>query len=351
VLRNLIEASESELRPHRLPALVADVQRIVVDGSLDEINGFNRAQADDQQAKWAFLKAHPDLATVLFRLEDHPLLRGSLQAFDLGAATFAHRAAAFESLMAAPDGWRDLTGALLAVGNYARRRNDRDLQLGSPSNSEPWRNLLTGTSRANLRRTADALSKVIDAVAGGTAPRVSLRQMQDAFVRSREATGEFDWRYYLVRYDTMREGASGIYASVGGNMGYLVCMLDKTQMNGRYRDPYLAALARQAGADARILEGGAAGPVFAGGHVENLRLMDLPRSGAAVHCTRDGWVLHRPEREEFLERFDNVCAEFGVDEQLKLAVPQQVRDGRYVDTSDRVQVGARLLRALAAAGL
>ena len=50
-------------------------------------------------------------------------------------------------------------------------------------------------------------------------------------------------------------------------MGYLVCMLDKTQMNGRYRDPYLAALARQAGADAGFLED-AAGPVFAGGHVD-----------------------------------------------------------------------------------
>ncbi len=319
-----------------------------LDGSLDEINGFNRAQADDEQAKRVFLRAHPDLATVLFRLEDHPLLRGSLQAFDLDAATFARRAAAFESLMAAPDVWRDLTGALLASGNYARRRNDRDLQFGSPSNGEPWRNLLTGTSRANLRRTADALGKVLDAVAAGTSPRVSLRQMQDAFVASREATGEFDWRYYLVRYDTMREGASGIYASVDGNMGYLVCMLDKTQMNGRYRDPYLAALARQAGADAG-LPGDA--PVFAGGHVDYYRWMELPRSGAAVRCTLDGWVLQRPEREEFIERFDNVCAEFGVDEQLKLAVPQQVRDGRYVDASDRVQAGARLLRALAAAGL
>lgn len=350
VLRNLIEASESELRPHRLPALVADVQRIVVDGSVDEINGFNRAQAEDEQAKWAFLRAHPDLATVLFRLEDHPLLRGSLQAFDLDAATFAHRAAAFESLMAAPDGWRDLTGALLAAGNYARRRNDRDLQFGSPSNGEPWRNLLTGTSRANLRRTAGALGEVLDAVAAGTAPRVSLRHMQNVFVASREATGEFDWRYYLVRYDAMREGASGIYASVGGNMGYLVCMLDKTQMNGRYRDPYLAALARQASADAG-LPGGAAEPVFAGGHVDYVRWMEFPRSGAAVRCTRDGWVLRRPEREEFLERFDNVCAEFGVDKQLKLAVPQQVRNGRPVDTSDRVQAGARLLKALAAAGL
>ena len=97
------------------------------------------------------------------------------------------------------------------------RRNDRDLQFGSPSNGEPWRNLLTGTSRANLRPTANALGKVLDAVAAGTAPRESLRQMQDAFVRSREATGKFDWRYYLVRYDVMRQGASGIYASVAGH--------------------------------------------------------------------------------------------------------------------------------------
>ena len=349
VLRNLIEASESELRPHRLPALVADVQRIVADGSIDEINGFNRAQADDEQAKWTFLTLNPNLAPILFRLEDHPLLRGSLQAFDLDAATFAHRAAAFESLMAAPDGWRDLTGALLAAGNYARRRNDRDLQFGSPSNGEPWRNLVTGTSRANLRRTADALGKVLDAVAAGASRRESLRQMQDEFVRAREATGEFDWRYYLVRYDTMRQGASGIYASVGGNMGYLVCMLDKTQMNGRYRDPYLTALARQAGAADGLPD--PAAPVFTGGHVDYLRWMKLPRSGAAVRCTRDGWVLQRPEREELVERFDNVCAEFGVDQQLKLAVPQQVRDGEYVDASDRIQAGARLLRALAAAGL
>lgn len=350
VLRNLIEASESELRPQRLPTLIADVQRIIVDGSLDEITGFNKAQAEDEQAKWAFLKAHPDLATILFRLEDHPLLRGSLQAFDLDAGTFAHRATAFESLMAAPDCWRDLTGALLAAGNYARRRNDRDLQFGSPSNGEPWRNLLTGTSRANLRPTADALGKVLDAVDAGTEPRESLRQMQEAFVRSREATGEFDWRYYLVRYDVMRQGVSGIYASVDGNMGYLVCMLDKTQMNGRYRDPYLTALAQQTSADAGFLKN-ATGPVFTGGHVDYIRWMEFPRSGAAVCCALDGWVLQRPERGEFLERFDNVCAEFGVDERLKLAVPQHVRDGRRVDAVDRVQAGARLLEALTTAGL
>lgn len=351
VLRNLIEASESELRPQRLPALVADVQRIVRDGSLSEINGFNKAQAEDEQAKLAFLTANPDLAPILFRLEDHALLRGSLQAFDLDVSTFAQRAIAFESLMAAPNAWSDLTAALLAAGNYARRRNDRDLQFGSPSNAEPWRNLLTGTSRAHLRPTADALGRVLDAVAAGTEPRASLRQMRDDFVSSRQATGHLDWRYYLVRYGVMREGASGIYASVGGNMGYLVCMLEKTQMNGRYRDPYLAALAREADVGAGLLEG-AVGPLFfTGGHVDSRRWLDLARSGAAVRCAPDGWVLRRPEREEFHERFDDVCAEFGIDAQLKLAVPQELRPGGRVDASDRVQAGARLLRALTAAGL
>lgn len=350
VVRNLIEASESELRPHRLPALVADVQRIVADGSLDGLTGFNKAQADDEQAKQAFLTEHPELQTALFRLEDHPLLRGSLQAFDLNADAFERRVEAFETIMADPDSWRDFTGALLAAGHYARRRNDRDLQFGSPTNRDPWRNLFTGTTRANLQPTADALGKVLDAVAEGNRPRESLRQLQDEFVRTKQAARDFDWRYYFVRYDTMRQGASGIYASVGGNMGYLVCMLDKTQMNGRYRDPYLTALAQHAGASAGLLAGGA-GPVFTGGHVEYVRWMELARSGAAVRCTRDGWVLRRPEREELLERFDAVCAEFGIDGQLKLAMPQQARAGGHVDTSDRVQAGALLIRALAAAGL
>jgi hypothetical protein len=108
--------------------------------------------------------------------------------------------------------------------------------------------------------------------------------------------------------------------------------------------------ARQAGAVAASPED-AIDPVFTGGRVEYERWMEFARSGAAVRCVYDGWVLRPPEREEFLERFDNVCAEFGVDEQLKLAIPQHVRQGGRVDDIDRVQAGARLLRALSAAGL
>lgn len=349
VLRNLIEASESELRPHRLPSLVADVERIIVDGSLEEIKGSNKAQAEDEQAKWAFLAEYPELAPALFRLEDHHLLHGSLQAFELNADTFEHRTSAFELLMAEAGSWRDLTGTLLAAGEYARRRNDRDLQFGSPSNGEPWRNLLTGTARANLTSTAMALGAVLDVVAAGTAWDASLREIRETFLREREQEEHFDWRYYLVRYEAMREGASGIYASVGGAMGYGICMLNKTQMNGTYRDPYLTALVREAGAGGNV-DDGARGPFFIGGYVEEQRWMFLRKSGTGLHCAADGFVL-KPPRDEFLERFHEVCANFDLDERLKLAIPQHWRGNRHVDTEDRIQAAASLLRSLVSAGL
>lgn len=251
--------------------------------------------------------------------------------------------------MEAPGCWRDLTGALLANGRYERRRNDRDLQFGSPTNRDPWRTLLTGAARSNMQPTADALAQVLDAVAAGGPPREALRRIQDEFVRARQLACDLDWRYYMVRYAAMRQGPSGIYASVGGDMGYLVCMLDKTQMNGRYRDPYLTALAHQVGG-AGLAEG-PGGPVFTGGSVESQRWLDLARSGAAVRCVRDGWVLRRPVREEFVERFDEVCTKFHVDKSLKLVVPQQTRAARRVDSSDRIEAAALLVTALVDAGL
>lgn len=350
VLRNLIEASESEFRPERLPALVADVERIVKDGSLEDIKGFNRAQTEDEQAKRAFLADYPDLAPALFRLEDHRLLRGSLQAFELDAETFEHRATAFESLMAEQDDWRDLTGALLAAGEYARRRpNGRDLQFGSPYNREPWRGLLTGTARENLKGTAEAFGVVLDAVAAGRMA-TALRKIREAFLRERVENKELDWRYYLVRYEAMRDGESGIYASVGGEMGYGLCMLEKTQMNGYYRDPYLNALIGEADA-AEAVDDGELGPFFIGGYVEQDRWMKLDTSGTALRCAEDGFVLQSPVHDEFLESFRQVCADFGIDEHLKLVVPQQLRGSQRIDTDDRVQAGAHLLRALVAAGL
>ncbi len=133
-------------------------------------------------------------------------------------------------------------------------------------------------------------------------------------------------------------------------MGYLVCMLDKTQMNGRYRDPYLSALVGQvkaAGATADVISD----LTFLGGYVESERWIPLRKSGTAIRSSTDGWILRRPPNEEYRDAFQEVCDEFGIDGWLKLAIPQQLRDNRPVDTEDRIVAGARLLKSLISAGL
>ena len=79
--------------------------------------------------------------------------------------------------------------------------------------------------------------------------------------------------------------------------------------------------------------------------------MYLRKSRTALHNAADGFVLKPPPAQEFLEAFRRVCADFDLDQQLKLPIPQQLRENRWVDTEDRIQAGARLLRSLVSAGL
>ena len=83
VLRNLVEASSNELRLEKMPALLADVRRIVVEGVLEGVSSFNQAQVADERLKAELLARSPSLERSLFRLEDHPVLRGCLAAFEL----------------------------------------------------------------------------------------------------------------------------------------------------------------------------------------------------------------------------------------------------------------------------
>ena len=95
-----------------------------------------------------------------------------------------------------------------------------------------WRELLTGTSYANLIGTRAVFGQFLDTYAAsevGTAE--TLAAISAKWLAQEKAAGLFDWRYYLVRYDEMRTGNSGIYAVPDGIMGFSVCMLRAKQTN------------------------------------------------------------------------------------------------------------------------
>ena len=343
VLRNLLEASTNELRLENMPNLVGAVKSLVLTGTFEaavaELSAFNEAQIEDERLKAEFLAAHPDLVEVVFRLEDHHLLRGSLVAFDLDADRLAARSRCFEQVMADRQLWPTLTAALLSVGDYSRNPDYR-FRFGSPTDDRWWRELLTGTKPPNLATTATVLAKLLDSVASSGAP------LADALGGIREdwlaAQQTFDWRYYLVKYPEMRAGKSGIYVPDNQRMGFQLAMLDKTQMNSHYRDPYLHAMRAQVPATSLPEQ------IFTGYEERWLR---LPVSETKIRCIDEGFRVEPPTDPAHTESFQAVCKAFGIGLDCILTVEQTESNGHPVDTEDRIELGARLLAELIRAGL
>lgn len=346
VLRNLVEASSNELRLEKMPALLADVRRIVVEGTLEGVSAFNQAQVADERLKAELLARSPGLERSLFHLEDHPVLRGCLAAFELDETVFERRAGTFHQLFADPACLPSLTGALLSTGDYSRQLNHRVSQLGSGSNLAPWRELLAGAGRSHLATTRDVLGRLLDAVAQAEGSLQSaLDSIQKNWLDATVHGNGLGWRWYLVKYPTMRESRSGIYVGSNGALGYSICMLDKTQMNSWYRDPYLFAIYRESNAGEAVED-----PWFTGYETAS-RWMRLKKSGTAMQCVKEGLVLRPPPASAHVEVFSKVCAVHGVDAGHVLRVLQVEREGRQLDTLDRVQLAAALLRDLVKAGL
>ena len=346
VLRNLVEASSNELRLEKMPALLADVRSIIVEGTLEGVSAFNQAQVADERLKAELLARSPGLERSLFHLEDHPVLRGCLAAFELDETVFERRAGAFHQLFADPACLPSLTGALLATGDYSRQLNHRMSQLGSGQNLAPWRELLVGAGRSHLATTRDVLARLLDAIAQAKGSLQSaLDGIQKNWLDARVDGEGLGWRWYFVKYPAMREGHSGIYVGLNGMLGYSVCMLNKTQMNSWYRDPYLFAIHRESGAGDTVED-----PWFTGYETEP-RWMRMKKSGTELQCVKEGLVLRPPPTPAHAGAFLQVCADHGVGADHVLLVPQVERDGRKLDTRDRVQLGAALLRDLVKAGL
>ena len=346
VVRNLVEASSNELRIERMPELLREVERIVVDGDLDEIRTFNQAQVSEERLKRSLLAEHPGLETPLFQLEDHSLLKGSLAAFELEPERFADRAAAFHRIFADPTHYLAVTGALLAIGDYSRQLNHRFFQLGSSSKSAPWRELLAGVSRDKMDGTRAVLANLLDRISASTQPVVEeLDVISSRWLAEREAHGAYSWRTYFVKYPAMREGDSGRYTGWEGKLGYLLCMLRGERVSGNYRDPYLLAIHRLSEV------GEAATDPWFTGYESNPRWLNLKRSGTAVRCVEGGLALRPPLVDGELDAFARVCEDHGVTAEHVLPVPQVEIDGLQVDAGDRVQLGAALIRDLVEAGL
>ena len=355
VVRNLVEASINELRVDNMPKLLGDVERIVVAGTLDGVATFNQIQVSEERLKEEFLTKYPALAAPARMLEDSNLLRGALVAFELEQAGFAARAEAFRDLFGDRNNWPLLTGALLASGEYQRRRPRSEGYQFGPGNTTSdgvWRDLFTG-SREDLIQTRAVLGALLDGFAdSGQSPAEYLPSVISAWCSEREAAQELDWRYYLVKYDDMRTGATGIYFGEKAMLGYSLCMLRTLILTGYYRDPFLHTihLKSQCGEAVRNSPHHMSGAWFHG-YPETARWMYLDVSGIGIRCVPAGLAIMPPKLPEHRRIFDGWLAGNEKVAETDDGFILKINQSNNVDTEDRVLVGAAAVASLVESGL
>ena len=359
LLRNLIEASRSEIRAdntrNNMPVLLREVEIIMASGPLTEVKTFNQVQVRNEQAKQALVASHPTLQDAVYRLEDHELLRGGLTVFDLDpaqdAAIFVKRAEQFSILFGGP--YHLVSAALLATGHhgrgYGRSSGHRLTYLGAPRQRQAglWEDHFRVRYNEHPHPSSAALMGLLDHMNAGLTPPAVV----DAFLAA--PTTLKDWRYYLTKYEAMRGEHlefNGYYVFAPGP-GYAICMpkSDSCDNRSNHHDAYLLALVKAAAIAPECI-GNDGWPRCFPGYETNARQLVLRKSGIKIQCVNAGWKLSDiPQDDQHRQIFEGIAKGQSLyqNETLLYAVPQN----NGIDTQDRIELGAQFLRELVSAEL
>ena len=202
IINNLITSSEFELREDRMNALLEQIEEIVLEGKIEIIEGrntFNAFQVQEETEKTEWRNSHSDKELLLQKLEDHPLLEGCVRVIGWDNLDYTER---FYSLFQCDRGL--VNRVLLTLGDYSVKVNWR-YQIGSAKIETSWKAIFH-TNKDSIKDTQAILLQLLSKAEIFTDD--ILRGIIDEYLA--EAT-HYDWKYYLVKYDSMRPEKYGMY--------------------------------------------------------------------------------------------------------------------------------------------
>lgn len=357
-LRSLRNVTAAFLdRDRYMSQYVNSTEKLILGGSLDDLEGFRGDWVADEAFKRSRMAEHPEIVAPLHELEDNPLLRGRVMAFDLDETNLAARANAFTRISHASI--RDTLGAaLLTKGDYSRDVgwDGNKRQLGSSRKDDSWTDMLTTGSRSALSGICEPLMRLLDDVSDRmtsdqfASPGDVLEAVRREWVTTRAGERRCDWRYYLARYAGARSSKgdgyyNGAYDPTAGGFKYdRFRMLHGSNYNAYFSD----ALLRAAWVEGD-LDGAAEEPSW--WHRDNPG-MTLRKSRVEIRSVEDGFELDLPtENEEVAAQAMSALTRFPGASDNRVLIEQSQVDGAVVDRQDRVQVCVELVRQLHHAGL
>lgn len=201
IVINLIKQSEYELREDKMTLLLQQTEYILNHGDVERASytSFNATQLAEEHEKVEWLKEHPDKADILFKLENHPLLQGAIRVIGLEQIDFTNR---FYSLFACD--WSLVNRALLSIGDYSILKKWR-FQIGSANFDSSWRDIFTTNNNA-IKNVKNILHELLDMNEHFT--NEWLKNFIGHYLQTKT---KYDWRHYLIKYDSMRPERYGMY--------------------------------------------------------------------------------------------------------------------------------------------
>lgn len=120
-IQNSVDEVSDRIDCNRIPAVLAQTEAIIATGRIDDSieNSFNVNQLSEEKEKIAFLDAHPEQAETMFKLENHPMLKGQIGIIGIENLSLADK---FAELFTC--NWDKIDRTLMATGNYGQRERN-----------------------------------------------------------------------------------------------------------------------------------------------------------------------------------------------------------------------------------
>ncbi|MCD8082499.1 MAG: DUF262 domain-containing protein [Clostridiales bacterium] len=209
IVNNLIQNSEDEISDrldrNRIPAILQEVDAIILTGEIDETieNNFNVNQLQEEKDKITFLAENPEKTELLFRLEDHDMLRGQISIIGLEHLDYESR---FASLFSCD--WDKIDCALMATGDYGQQeRNKWRYQYASKGLQQAWNGLFHKSANIGFEKTKNILLQLL--ASREAFDNLVLDEIIFSFISECENEDVFPWRYYYMKYPAFRPGSYG----------------------------------------------------------------------------------------------------------------------------------------------
>lgn len=202
IVNNMIKCSEFELREDRMTSLLEQTEEVILEGKLEIIenrNTFNVFQVQEEIEKTAWRNDHADKELLLQKLEDHPLLEGRVGVVGWENIDYTDR---FYSLFDCNRGL--VNRALLTIGDYSLKVNWR-YQIGSAKIDTSWKALFHSNGDS-IKKIHDILLQLL-----AKAERFTDETLNKIIGEYLATTTHFDWKCYLVKYESMRPEKYGMY--------------------------------------------------------------------------------------------------------------------------------------------